>query len=117
MSTLERYLENKQFWLLALVAGFAFLLTLFNIVQSKKNRSIQDEIDSRQLYIKQTVRISRLNTQMVQSLANLAAKTGDKQISNLLANHGISFNTNLPKSETVISSEDVKPTKKSKKSQ
>ncbi len=117
MSTLKWYLENKQFWLLTLVAGLAFLLTLFNIVQSHKNRTIQDEIDRRQLYIKQTVRISRLNTQMIQSLANLAARTGDKQISNLLAIHGISFNTNSPKSEAVILSEDVKPTKKSKKSQ
>lgn len=110
MSTLKLGLGKQKFWLLTLVAGIAFLLILFNIVQSSKNRTIQDEINSRQLYINQTVRISRLNTQLIQSLANVAAKTGDKQISDLLAVHGISFNTNSAKSESVISSEDVKAT-------
>ncbi len=111
MSISKQHLGSKQqFWLLTLVAGIAFLIILFNLVQSGKNRTIKDEIDSRQLYINQTVRISRLNTQLIQSLANLAAKTGDKQISDLLANHGISFNANPAKSESVISSEDVEAT-------
>jgi hypothetical protein len=86
--------KSGGFWLLTLVAGVALVLAVLNMALDQSNQAVQAEINNSQEYINQTLQISRLNTQVIQALANLSARTGDEQISNLLAAHGISFSTN-----------------------
>ncbi|NND54663.1 MAG: hypothetical protein HKN56_06805 [Gammaproteobacteria bacterium] len=91
MSSAELNLKNGRYWLLTIAAGIALLLVVANTILARANQEAQEEIDSRQLYINQSIRVSRLNTQVIQALANLSARTGDEQIRKLLADHGISF--------------------------
>jgi hypothetical protein len=96
MSSRPAGLKTAQFWLLTLLAGVSLVLVAINITLSNSNQKIQSEINSRQQFINQTIQISRLNTQLIQTLANLSAQTGDQQLRALLAAHGISFNIPVP---------------------
>ena len=87
---------SGQFWFLTVAAGIALALVAVNIVLARKNQSLQTEINNRQQFINQTIQVSRLNTQVIQGLANLSASTGDQQIKDLLAANGISFTANAP---------------------
>ncbi len=95
MSSAELNLKNGRYWLLTIAAGIALLLVVANTILARGNHAVRGEIDSRQLYINQSIRVSRLNTQVIQALANLSARSGDEQIRKLLAEHGISF-TGIP---------------------
>ena len=90
------YLKGWQFWVLTLVAGAALVLVVFNVVLVQSNQKLQVEVNERQQYINQTIRISRLNSQVIQALANMSARTGDEELRQLLAAHGISFSAPLP---------------------
>ncbi len=85
-------LRGWQYWLLVLLSSGALIMIVFNMLFAKMNYSIQDKVASNQLYINQTIRISRLNSELIQALANLSARTGDESIRKLLTAHGISFN-------------------------
>lgn len=84
-------LRGWQYWLLILLSGIALILIVFNMLFAKMNHSIQDQVASNQQYINQTIRISRLNSELIQALANLSTQTGDESIRKLLAAQGISF--------------------------
>ena len=85
-------LREWQYWLLILLSGSALILIVFNIFFAKMNQSIQSEVTNNQQYINQTIRISRLNSGLIQALANLSAQTGDESMRELLAAHGITYN-------------------------
>lgn len=95
MSSSSDASRSGQFWLLTLAAGVALVLVALSMMLARSNQAIQSEIDNRQQYINQTIRISRLNTRFIQALANVSARTGDEQIRLLLADHGISFSANV----------------------
>ena len=85
-------LLNWQFWLLILLASISLVLVTINIFLAYSNQGIQVEINNRQQYINQTMKVSRINNQLIQALANLSSQTGDKDIRDLLSNQGINFN-------------------------
>lgn len=94
------YLKGWQFWFLTLTAGSALVLVVINVILARSNQNLQVEVNARQQYINQTIRISRLNGQVIQALANMSARTGDEQLRQLLAAHGISFSATLPAAGT-----------------
>ncbi len=71
-----------------------FILVIANIFLIKQNQSVRIEINERQQYINQSIRLSRLNTQLIQSLATTSAQTGDQELRGLLLAHGITYQTN-----------------------
>lgn len=85
-------LRGWQYWFLTLLSGAALILIVVNILFATVNKSIQDKITGNQQYINQTIKVSRLNGELIQALANLSAQTGDESMRELLATHGISFN-------------------------
>ena len=86
-------LTPLQFNILSIGGALALLLVAANVGLSLNNRELQEEVNTRQQYINQTVEISRLNTQIVNALANLSVKTGDEILRKLLADNGITFAT------------------------
>ena len=82
-------------WSVAVVALIALGFVAANIVLHRTNLALQEELAQRQQFINESIRLSRLNTQLVQALATLAAQTDDQAIRDLLANHGITFTVNL----------------------
>ena len=81
-----------QVLLLTVLGAIALLLVLANIGLSLNNQQAQAEVNARQQFINQTVEVSRLNTQIVQALANLSVQNNDASIRNLLESEGISIN-------------------------
>lgn len=85
-------ISSAQILLLTVLGAIALLLVLANIGLSLNSQQAQAEVNARQQYINQTVEVSRLNTQIVQALANLAVQNNDASIRNLLESQGISIN-------------------------
>ena len=80
--------------ILTLAAGLAFGLALLNVVLHLGNRQRAAEVSSRAAFIQQSLKLSRLNDEIIKSLAVLAARSGDDQIKDLLARQGISYRLN-----------------------
>ena len=99
MSNAPAGLTPLQFNILAAGGALALLLVLANVGLSINNREAQTEVDTRQQYINETVQLSRLNTQIVQALANLYVQTGDESLKGLLEAHGITVSTDTALAE------------------
>ena len=79
------------FWTVTGLAALGFVLIVVNMVLFLGNRRIQGEVNTRQQFINQTLALDRLNREIIQALASLAARNNDDQLRGLLAEHGISF--------------------------
>jgi len=89
---------EQEMWVLSGLAGLAVLLAGLNIFLFEANRTMKQEIAHRRQFITQSVPLSQLNNQIIRSLANLSAEQQDRQLKQLLANHGITFTINPPES-------------------
>jgi len=69
------------------------LLVLVNIVITIGNHSIQSDVSERQQVIAQTMQLEALNRQLINVLANLALKTNDEPLMDVLAAAGINLQT------------------------
>ena len=88
---MHKTLTALQFWLLSGAAALALVLVLVNISLVFSNRTAQIDVNSRQQYINDSIKINRLSNQLIQSIANLSAQTKDDKLKELLATHGIQF--------------------------
>jgi hypothetical protein len=86
-----RGLASWEFWLLTLVGLVVLALVLANTLLSMGNRTLRDQVAERQRFINETIQLSRLNTQLIQALADTSARTGDEALRDLLADQGIRF--------------------------
>lgn len=89
-------LKQWQFMLLTGLAVVSFVLAAANIVLFTGNRESQNEFSTRAQYIQQSQQIEPLYQGIVRNLAEVSAKTGDPQISQLLTSQGITFTVNQP---------------------
>ena len=99
MSAQSSHLSSVEYWTLSGLAGLALLLAVINSWLSGGNRDLQSEIRAQQQYINETVRLSRLNSQVIQTLAELSVQTGDEEIGRLLTSQGITFSAQ-PRAES-----------------
>ncbi len=81
----------RQYWLLNGIAGLVVLLVTWNITSFVGNRSLQSQALQRQQFINEGIRLSRLNSELVKSLALASAQSADSEIRDRLAAHGITF--------------------------
>lgn len=72
------------------LAAVSLLLVVVNAVLVVRNQSIQVEVNDRQQVINQGLQLARLRQVLAQSLGNLALAKQDREISDMLARHGIS---------------------------
>jgi predicted Holliday junction resolvase-like endonuclease len=72
-----------------ILAALLLLLVLVNILVLVGNQSVQAEVADRQQTIQQTMHLEALYRQVVAVLANMAVKTNDKQIEELLSSSGV----------------------------
>lgn len=80
-----------QYWALWGLASLAVLALIVKVALSTQNTGLERDIVEKQRFVSQTVPISRLNVQLVQDIANAAARTGDPALEKLLARQGIQF--------------------------
>ena len=95
-------MKEWQFWTVTGFGGVLLVVVVINIFLFLHNRSLQSEVNNRQLYINQSLQLEQLNREIVTALANLAAKNNDADLKQLLATHGITFtvNSNPPSSQS-----------------
>jgi hypothetical protein len=82
---------NWRGWALTGIAGLSLVLVLVNIAFFLNNRTIQNEINTRQQFINQTMQLERLGQELVNALASLALRNNDEQLRKLLAEQGITL--------------------------
>jgi predicted Holliday junction resolvase-like endonuclease len=67
------------------------LLVILNILLMAGNQSLQLSVSQRQQYIAETIQLETLNRQVIGVLAEMALKTNDGQLKELLAGVGINL--------------------------
>lgn len=87
----DHLLKDWKFWVLLILAVGTMALLYLNIGLADENRERLREVTKRQAFINDTVRISNFSSQFIESLAQLAARTGDAEIRKVLADHGVTF--------------------------
>ncbi len=87
-------LTAMQHRTLMVIGGGTAALVVMNIWLFFSNRSTQVDVAQRQQFINESVQLNRLNTRMVQFLADLAVRTEDQRIRDLLMANGITINAN-----------------------
>ena len=79
--------------LLTGLAVLVLLLVIVNILLMAGNQSLQLSVNERQQYIAETIQLEALNRQVIGVLAEMALKTNDGQLKELLAGVGINLST------------------------
>lgn len=85
-------MTRMQFWLTTALGIACLLLVSINIVLVRDNQATRNDISLRQQYVQQSVQLEGLYREIVRSLAELAARNKDADVTAMLQRHGISFN-------------------------
>lgn len=85
-----------QCWVLWLLAGLAVCALLAKIALDLRTNNLEREAVAKQQFVNQTIPVSRLNVQLIQLLANVAASTQDPDIRRLLDAQGIQYSVKQP---------------------
>jgi hypothetical protein len=72
-----------------ILAGIILLLVVINILLALGNQSIQADMAERQQTIGQAIQLEQLNRQVLAVLADMAMKSNDEQLKDLLASSGV----------------------------
>ena len=84
-------MKKWQFWLLN-GCGVIVLITVFiNIFLFQGNRAVRNVVLTQQQFINESIRLGRINAQLIRALATASAQTNDTEIRALLAELGVSF--------------------------
>lgn len=92
-------LRPWQFKLLTALGAIALVLIVANGILFTQNRAVQAEANNRQQYIQQSVALESLYRDIVRALAELAVKSDDAQVRQMLAAQGINITVNAPAPE------------------
>jgi hypothetical protein len=103
-------LSKWQFNLLTVLGAAALLLVTANVVLSTLNRNAQIAFNQRQVFIQQTVPLENLYRDILKALAEMAVKSNDKQVFDMLSAQGLSVTMNSP-----IAASNEPPAQKSEK--
>jgi hypothetical protein len=86
-------LKPWQFHLLTGIGAIAVVLVVITTTLATSVTGIRRQLEDRQDFINETLLLSRLNVQLAQILANLAVATSDRELEALLADNGITFDS------------------------
>ena len=86
-----------QYAVLWLLAGLAVLALIAKIYLGARAAGLERDGIAMQQFINQSMTVSRLNVELIQLLANVAANTGDRDISTLLDAQGIQYSATQQK--------------------
>jgi hypothetical protein len=86
--SLGRRLARWETWV---TIGGALVLVLVgvDIALFERNRGVQAELTARQQFLQQTQQLETLHRELVNAIANLAARDNDDALRAILTDHGI----------------------------
>lgn len=85
-------MTRTQFWLTTSLGIASLLLVSINMLLVRDNQATRNDIALRQQYVQQSVQLESLYREIVRSLAELAARNKDADVTALLQRHGITYN-------------------------
>ena len=92
MSSASSSARDWKIWVLGAVSALCALLTAFNVFMlSAEIRDLQTNVTTRQQFIQESIPLARMNDQIIQTLANMSARSNDVAIRDMLARHGVTF--------------------------
>jgi type VI protein secretion system component VasK len=91
-------LTRAQYFTLTGLGAAAVLLFVTNATLFTLNKSAQSELNARQAEVQQSIQLQGLQTEIAKALADLAIKSDDKQVFDMLAANGITVTKNAPSS-------------------
>ena len=106
-------LKKNEYRALFALAVVVLILIFANMFLYGSNRYVKGQVSSRGQYIQQSLQLQSVYNGLVRNLASMAAKDNDRQLRDLLASQGITFNINSQAS----SQKGNHPTKKSTQGQ
>lgn len=89
-------LSKWQFHVLNALGLVAIALVMANGILFRQNRSDQIELNQRQQFIQQTIPLEGLYREIIKALADLAIKSNDRTVLNMLSAQGLSVTVNSP---------------------
>lgn len=89
-------LKKWQSNLLTTLGALSVALVIFNAVVFTQNRESQAQLAQRQQFIQQTVPLENLYREIVKALAEMAIKSNDRQVLDMLAAQGLNVTVNTP---------------------
>jgi hypothetical protein len=87
------FARDWKFWVLAMLAVICAGVTVFNTSLRTGVRERQVQLAARQQFINESMTLARVNSQLIQTLANMSAQSNDEAIREMLARHGVTFST------------------------
>lgn len=90
--------RDRKVWVLAILVGVCVVLTLVNLRLAAGVRDLRTNVAERQQFISESIPLAHVNNQIIQTLANMSARSNDADIRNMLAQHGVTFTSQQSKS-------------------
>ena len=94
--TSGRSAQDWKFWTLAILVTICVLLNVVNLRLGSGVSELRMSVAERQQFIAESVPLARVNTQIIQTLANMSSQSNDAAIRAMLARHGVTFSSTEP---------------------
>lgn len=91
-----RSARDWKLLVLVTLSALCALVTVYNFLLGAEVRKLQSNVATRQQFITESVPLARMNNQIIQTLANMSARSNDAAIRDMLARHGVTFSSPEP---------------------
>lgn len=92
-------MRDWKIFLLGVLVTLCAVLSAYNLLLASEVRGLREEIANRQQFINESVPLARVNSQIIQTLANMSATSNDGAIRDMLARNGVTFSAPAPAAE------------------
>jgi hypothetical protein len=79
-------------WGLVGLAAISLVLVIVDVILGQSIRSIQADVNQRQQFINQSIRLGRVNEGLIRTIAQAALKDNSDKLRDLLMRNGITVN-------------------------
>lgn len=84
------------YWALVGMSAIALVLVVVNLILGQSIRSVQAEVNQRQQFINQSIRLNQINQELIRLIAQTAIKDNDSKLHDVLTRNGITVNVSAP---------------------
>ena len=85
-------LNPREYWTLSAVSVACIMLVVINISLSQGNHDLSTKVANRQAFIAQSVKLDKVNKQLINAIAQFAVRDNDSALERILTDHDITIN-------------------------
>ena len=91
--------------LVMVLAALCLGVSIYNVMVTEDVRKLRADFQKRQAEVNEGSGYTKLNQQLINALANVAANTGDEAIRQMLAEQGVTYTVDQPAQAAPVSTE------------